>query len=263
MALTTLDIKDKTFGTKFRGYDAREVDEFLDIVVDNYETLVQTNREQENRIKALEEKLAYFDDMKESLSQSVILAQETAEKVKTSAYTEATNTLNKANNDATHLVDEAKTKANEILRDATDDAKRVAVETEELKRQTRIFHQRMIASMEAQLALINAPEWDELLQPTAVYLQNSDAAFKELVGKVLDEKVTNLEDTQSVGLTRQFSASEMEELERRVAESNKLLAGFEDLDTDLDAEVAALTDSLKEEKPNWGETQTFKLNIHD
>ena len=44
--------------------------------------LVRDNRELAARVKELEEKLAYFDEMKESLSQSVILAQETAEKLK-------------------------------------------------------------------------------------------------------------------------------------------------------------------------------------
>ena len=62
------------------GYNTQEVEEFLDIVVDDYEELVRTNREKDNRIKELEDKLGYFDEMKESLSQSVILAQETAEK---------------------------------------------------------------------------------------------------------------------------------------------------------------------------------------
>lgn len=41
MALTTLEIKDKTFKTKFRGYCEEEVNEFLDIVVDDYEALVR------------------------------------------------------------------------------------------------------------------------------------------------------------------------------------------------------------------------------
>ena len=82
MAITALDIKDKQFTTKFRGYNEQEVDEFLDIIIDDYEDLVRDNRELTTRVKELEEKLAYFDEMKESLSQSVILAQETAEKVK-------------------------------------------------------------------------------------------------------------------------------------------------------------------------------------
>ena len=153
MAITAHDIKDKQFTTKFRGYNEQEVDEFLDIIVDDYEDLVRDNRELAARVKELEEKLAYFDEMKESLSQSVILAQETAEKVKASAADESANLINKANFNATHLVEEAKSKASEILRDATDEAKRVAIETEELKRQSRVFHQRLLAAVEGQLSL--------------------------------------------------------------------------------------------------------------
>ena len=200
MAITALDIKDKQFTTKFRGYNEQEVDEFLDIIVDDYEDLVRDNRELAARVKELEEKLAYFDEMKESLSQSVILAQETAEKVKASAADESANLINKANFNATHLVEEAKSKASEILRDATDEAKRVAIETEELKRQSRVFHQRLLAAVEGQLSLASAPEWGELLQPTAIYLQNSDAAFKEVVEKVLDEHVPDSNDAASMRL---------------------------------------------------------------
>ncbi|MGT2894870.1 DivIVA domain-containing protein [Streptococcus entericus] len=243
--LTALDIKDKTFRNEFRGYHRDEVNEFLDIVIDDYETLVRLNREQEQRIRDLEEKLAYFGDMKESLTQSVILAQETSEKVKLSARTEADNILNKATHDAKQLIEEAKVKANQLLRDASDDAKRVAVETEDLKRQTRIFHQRLLATVEAQLGLVNAPEWQELLQPTAVYLQNSDAAFKEVVEKVLGEHVPEIDDTASIDATRQFSPEEMAELQRRIAEAN---AQLEQQGPVPDGTVS-------------GDTQTFKLNI--
>ncbi|MBA2795757.1 DivIVA domain-containing protein [Streptococcus porcinus] len=255
MALTALEIKDKTFKTKLRGYSEEEVNEFLDIVVDDYEALIKKNREQEAKIKTLEEKLAYFDEMKESLSQSVILAQETAEKVKASANAEASNLVSKANYDAQHLLDESKAKANQMLRDATDEAKRVAVETEELKRQTRVFHQRLISSIESQLSLSNSPEWDELLQPTAIYLQNSDAAFKEVVKEVLDEDIPETNDSASFDATRQFSPEEMAELQRRVDESNKELESSEFAKNDH----SDYSDSVI----NLNETQTFKLNIED
>ena len=35
----------------------------------------------------------------------------------------------------------------------------VAIETEELKRQSRVFHQRLLAAVEGQLSLASAPEW--------------------------------------------------------------------------------------------------------
>ncbi len=282
MAITAVDIKDKTFTTKFRGYNVEEVEEFLDILVDDFEELVRKNREQADRIKSLEEKILYFDDMKESLSQSVILAQETAEKVKSSALTESENMLNKANYESTRLVDEAKLKANEILRDATDEAKRIAVETEDLKRQSRVFHQRLLASVEGQLGLINAPEWAELLKPTAVYLQNSDAAFREVVEKVLDEHVLDeTSDFESFDATRQFTAEEMEELQRRVAESNQKVEMAlkeeahaelesqaiqeevsEQVVTEIPSESFITFDDVEPTEPNLGDTQTFKINFN-
>ncbi|CAW99978.1 TPA: DivIVA domain-containing protein [Streptococcus equi subsp. zooepidemicus] len=251
MALTALEIKDKTFKTKFRGYSEEEVNEFLEIVVDDYEALVRKNRDNEAKIRELEEKLSYFDEMKESLSQSVILAQETAEKVKSSANAEATNLVSKATYDAQHLLDESKAKANQLLRDATDEAKRVAIETEELKRQTRVFHQRLVSAIESQLSLSNSPEWDELLQPTAVYLQNSDAAFKEVVKTVLNEDIPEADDSNSFDATRQFTPEELEELQRRVEESNK----------ELEAYQMQREEQTSEPEVNLSETQTFKLNI--
>ncbi|MBJ8326004.1 DivIVA domain-containing protein [Streptococcus pacificus] len=223
MTLTTLEIKDKTFKVKFRGYSIDEVNEFLDMVIDDYEEIIRENHTKQQRIKDLEEKIAYFDNMKESLTQSVILAQETSDKVKMSAKIEADNILNKAQNDAFTLIEEAKAKANQIIRDATDDAKRVAVETEDLKRQSRLFHQRLLSVVEGQMGLVNAPEWHDLLQPTAVYLQNSDAAFKEVVEKVLEEHVPETDDSNSMDATRQFSPEEMAELQRRVVEGNAQL----------------------------------------
>ena len=288
MAITALDIKDKQFTTKFRGYNEQEVDEFLDIIVDDYEDLIRDNRNLASRVKELEEKLAYFDEMKESLSQSVILAQETAEKVKASAADESANLINKANFNATHLVEEAKSKASEILRDATDEAKRVAIETEELKRQSRVFHQRLLAAVEGQLSLASAPEWGELLQPTAIYLQNSDAAFKEVVEKVLDEHVPDSNDAASFDATRQFTPDEMAELQRRVAESNKQVEEFQvtledepsqvipaPVDFNIPEPLATVSEDVPTEAPqfdleveepgeiNLNETQTFKLNINE
>ena len=71
MALTALEIKDKRFYVKFRGYDAKEVEEFQDMVYRDYEKLVRENHELETKISALEERLNYFHEMKDSLSQKV------------------------------------------------------------------------------------------------------------------------------------------------------------------------------------------------
>lgn len=217
MALTALELKDKTFSTKFRGYNAEEVDDFLEIVTRDYEDLVHKNHAQETEIKSLKDRLSVFDEMKESLSQSVILAQDTAEKVKHASEDKAHNILKQAEYDAQNLLNEAKEKANAILRSATDNAKSIVVETEELKNKTRLFHQRLKSTVESQLSLINSSEWEDILRPTATYLQTSDEAFREVLEKVLEEAPAETSE-EDLEITRQLTPEELEELQRHTSQ---------------------------------------------
>ena len=113
-------------------------------------------------LKNLEERLSYFDEMKDSLSQSVLIAQDTAERVKQTAHDRSNNIIHQAEQDAHRLLEEAKYKANEILRQAADNAKKVAVETEELKNKSRVFHQRLKSTIESQLAIVDSSDWEEI-----------------------------------------------------------------------------------------------------
>ena len=233
MALTSLDIRDKAFSTKFRGYDIDEVEEFLDIIVGDYEDLIRENHEKEAKIRNLEERLIYFDEMKDSLSQSVLIAQDTAERVKQAAQERSGNIVQQAEQDAQRLLDRAKYKANDILRQATDNAKKVAVETEELKNKTRVFHQRLKSTIESQLSIVDSQDWEDILRPTAAYLQTSDEAFKVVVEEALGEKV---ELEEEVDVTRQFSPEEIAELQERIEQANRELAETQTLQT-IDEEL--------------------------
>lgn len=233
MALTSLDIRDKAFSTKFRGYDIDEVEEFLDIIVNDYEELIRENHEKEAKIRNLEERLIYFDEMKDSLSQSVLIAQDTAERVKQAAQERSGNIVQQAEQDAQRLLDRAKYKANDILRQATDNAKRVAVETEELKNKTRVFHQRLKSTIESQLSIVDSQDWEDILRPTATYLQTSDETFKVVVEEALGEKI---ELEEEVDVTRQFSPEEIAELQERIEQANRELAETQTLQT-IDEEL--------------------------
>lgn len=226
MALTPLEIKDKNFSKKMRGFDTQEVNEFLDIIVRDYGDVVRENQENKAKIKSLTEKLDYFDEMKESLSKAVIVAQDTAAKVKTASEAEAENILQQAEHASQLLLETAKNKANEILREATDNAKRVAVETEELKNKTRVFHQRLKSTIESQMAIVDSSEWEEILRPTATYLQTSDEAFKEVIQTVLAEEVHPADEEQlaQLDMTRQLTSEELDEINRRAEAANEALA---------------------------------------
>lgn len=199
MALTPLDIQNKTFPTKMRGYNQDEVDDFLDLVVRDYEEITQRNRELEKAVKHSEEKLEYFNELKDALNQSIIVAQDTADKVKTSASKESEVIVTSAQNKADELVataekrahqltTDAEEKARQILTDATEKAKQLAVETEDLKKKTRVFHQRISLMLESQLEQVKSPEWDEILQPFSSYVSDSHEVIKEVLAKQLDNE---------------------------------------------------------------------------
>ncbi|MDU1097970.1 MAG: cell division protein DivIVA, partial [Streptococcus mitis] len=112
-------------------------------------------------------------------------------------------------------------------RHATDNAKKVAVETEELKNKSRVFHQRLKSTIESQLAIVESSDWEDILRPTATYLQTSDEAFKEVVGEVLGESVYSQPEEEPIDMTRQFTPEEMAELQARIEAGNRELAEFE------------------------------------
>lgn len=192
MALTPLDIQNKNFSTKMRGYNQDDVDDFLDQVTKDYEDALQKNRELEKSLKHAEEKLQYFNELKDALNQSIIVAQDTADKVKTSAnkeseviVTSAENTANEmissAEKRSTTLISSAEEKAREILTDATDRARQLAAETDDLKKKTRVFHQRLSLMLETQLEQVKSEEWNELLKPFSSYVSDSHTVIKEVL----------------------------------------------------------------------------------
>lgn len=66
--------------------------------------MVRENHEKEAKIRNLEERLTYFfDEMKSSLSQSVLIAQDTAGRVKVNANERSTNIVRQAKQDVTFV----------------------------------------------------------------------------------------------------------------------------------------------------------------
>ncbi|EHB5062528.1 cell division protein DivIVA [Enterococcus faecalis] len=195
MALTPLDIQNKDFSTKMRGYNQDDVDDFLDQVTRDYEDALQKNRELEKSLKHAEEKLQYFNELKDALNQSIIVAQDTADKVKSSANKESEMIITSADNQAKETLVEAERKSNamiadaeakstQILAEAIERARQLAGETEDLKKKTRVFHQRLSLMLETQLEQVKSEEWEEILKPFSNYVGDKHTAVKE----ILDEQ---------------------------------------------------------------------------
>ena len=174
MALTPLDIHNKEFHVKLRGYDQDEVNDFLDQVINDYEQALKENERLTDSLKQNQEKLKYFNDLKDSLNQSIIVAQEAADKVKANSQREAEIINREAQKQGQDIIDQANEKARHILDEASKKAKKLAVETDDLRKQARIFRQKLQVMMESQLEVVKGSEWDEILK------QGDTSSFEEI-----------------------------------------------------------------------------------
>ncbi|EPY08797.1 septum formation initiator [Paenibacillus sp. E194] len=151
MPLTPLDIHNKEFSRKLRGYDEDAVNEFLDQIIKDYEALIRENKELQNHANSLQDKLDHFANLEETLSKTIIVAQEAADEVKSNAKKEAQL-----------IVKEAEKNADRIVNDALAKSRKVALEVEELKKQSSIYRARFRTLVEAQMELLNQDGWDAL-----------------------------------------------------------------------------------------------------
>lgn len=87
--ITPIDIQHKSFKKALQGYDRTEVDQFLDEVIETLEDDAQKHAALEAEIADLKERISHFKAMEESLQNTLVLAQRTADEVKASAHKEA------------------------------------------------------------------------------------------------------------------------------------------------------------------------------
>ncbi|MDQ0215051.1 cell division initiation protein [Oikeobacillus pervagus] len=153
MPLTPLDIHNKEFSRGFRGYDEDEVNEFLNQVIKDYELIIREKKELEERLESLNDRLGHFTNIEETLNKSILVAQEAAEEVKSNAHKEAKL-----------IIKEAEKNSDRIINEALSKARRIAIEIEDLKKQSKVFRTRFKMLIEAQLDLLNNDDWDHLME---------------------------------------------------------------------------------------------------
>jgi len=115
--ITPSDITNKTFKKSIRGYDADEVDEFLDLIVKDYESLYRDNSSLKEKIDSLSDQLERFLKMENTIQNTLVLAQDASENAKQAAQREADLILKTAQDTARKTIDTSQQKAMMISRD--------------------------------------------------------------------------------------------------------------------------------------------------
>lgn len=101
--LKPVDIQNQEFEKKLKGYDCDAVDDFLDIVIQDYDTLCKENMALREKIELLTETVDRYKDIEETIQRSLEVAQQSAQDIKNNANMEAEAIINRAKLDATRL----------------------------------------------------------------------------------------------------------------------------------------------------------------
>ncbi|MDK6808751.1 DivIVA domain-containing protein [Ligilactobacillus agilis] len=228
MALTPLDIHNKEFHVKLRGYDQDEVNDFLDQVIKDYEQALKENERLTDSLKQNQEKLKYFNDLKDSLNQSIIVAQEAADKVKANSQREAEIINREAQKQGQDIIDQANEKARHILDEASKKAKKLAVETDDLRKQARIFRQKLQVMMESQLEVVKGSEWDEILK------QGDTSSFEEIQEAIRKDESLDKDGSSEVQLVADDISFSNGDSQTDTENDNETVVVFPDASDDTD-----------------------------
>lgn len=142
--ITPLDIENKKFAKQMmNGYNVEEVDDFLDEITVDYEKAYKENAELRIKVEELNSKLEHYKNIENTLQDTLVMAQSTAEEVK-----------NVAKQKAEQIINEAQSTAVKNVNDLEQEISNKRREQDELKKQFDIYKAKMESLLISQLELL-------------------------------------------------------------------------------------------------------------
>jgi cell division initiation protein len=173
MKLTPLDIRHKEFKRGMRGYADVEVDEFLDQIADEYERLFKENIDLQDRVEALEEKVAGYKRIEDTLQKTLVNAQASAEEQKQNA-----------NKQSQLILQDAELKSRQMVNEAYSERQAIEQSMAKLKSAEEDFRFKFRQLLEGYLRLLqDQPEVKVEAVPPAPDFSRHAEAIKEAIAR--------------------------------------------------------------------------------
>ena len=120
MRITPLDIQNKHFRVKFRGFDVEEVGTFLELIREELEELLRENATLKDQLNRADEQVFQYRKMESTLRETLMVAQQMVEEYKANAKMEAELIKKAAELEAENIIKEAQEKVIKIHEDIVD-----------------------------------------------------------------------------------------------------------------------------------------------
>ena len=142
--ITPLEIEEKKFSKQMmNGYSVVEVDEFLDELAEDYAKNYKEVSELSGKIEDLTNKLEHYKTIEETLQNTLIMAQSTAEETK-----------NIARQQADQIIRDAQATAQKGVEELNHEIKMKQIELDDIKKQFDIYKAKMESLLISQLELL-------------------------------------------------------------------------------------------------------------
>ena len=183
--LTPVDIENKVFKkAKIGGYDIDDVEDFLERVIEDYETLYKKSNEEpqevkkvtktdisagtemislentelKEKIKKLESKIDYYKNLEEGINTTIENAQDESEKILADAKAEAEKIKEEAIKEADSIRANARDDAKDSVKDIEKQILKQELLLAEKKKQMQIYKIRVKSMLEAQIKILEDGE---------------------------------------------------------------------------------------------------------
>ena len=141
----------KTFGISFYGYNKNEVNEFMNNVKNEYESMLDKLKKTNEEIKKLREdnsklqgELEQYKNIEGTLRRTLVLAEESNQTIRKSA-----------NDESQVILEDAKKNASRIINDALLKAQKIQDDADNIKRDTIVYRNRVMNIIKEQKELLD------------------------------------------------------------------------------------------------------------
>ena len=133
-----------------RGYNADEVDDFLDELTTEYERLYKENAELKEQMESSKKDLEHYRTVEHTLQNTLVMAQSTADDIKKMAEQQAEQ-----------IVKDAQLNARKATEDLSRQEFELRVKLEEMKKKFDVYKVKMEALLVSQLDLLHDDDTDD------------------------------------------------------------------------------------------------------
>src|SRR5215207_6897433 len=139
MPIRPIDIRRKEFKNGFRGYEANQVDDFLDAVADEFERNYTENQRLREEVSSLRDRLQQFEDLEGSIRAALVHAEQASNDLRRAATQEAEGLKQSAQREADFTIREAQSRSHQMLADSSSRIERVQDSYDALQEAKRSF----------------------------------------------------------------------------------------------------------------------------